>query len=135
MANTTRDNYTNAITWETSSVRTWLNDTFFNEAFNAEQQAMIPYVTVNGNDHSNDTTDRVFLLSVDEANQYFDSNEARSCRQKWWLRTLQTASSARGHYSFHEAYMVDEHGIIYGNRSIFLGVGIRPAMWIDLSSL
>ena len=55
------------VSWEECSLRAWLNDTFFRDAFSAEEQARI--LTVNG--------DNVFLLSVDEAEQYFSADRDR----------------------------------------------------------
>lgn len=101
----------------------WLHDIFINEAFSAEEQAMISQVSETGN-----ITHRIFLLSVDEANQYFDSDEARSCGSEWWLSTPSS-------YQRDSVFTVDGHGFISGYRRSFNSVGVRPAMWIDLSSL
>ena len=71
--------YTN-ITWEECTLRTWLNDTFLNKAFTAEEQKGILLTDVdNGNSQGysgwsisggNNTQDKVFLLSYAEANKY-----------------------------------------------------------------
>ncbi len=72
-------------TWETCSLRKWLNDSFLNTAFSIEQRALIPSVTVTADENpdyktnpGNSTTDRVFLLSISEAYRYF-TDETRSC--------------------------------------------------------
>ncbi len=101
----------------------WLKDTFINEAFSAEEQAMISQVSKTGN-----TTYRVFRLSVDEANQYFDSDEARSCGSEWWLSTPSS-------YRPDSVYTVNVRGFISGYRRSFNSIGVRPAMWIDVSGL
>ena len=129
------------VPWEVCSLRTWLNDTFLNEAFNSEEQAMIPYVTVTVNSYcdyygrvypANDTTDQVFLLSVDEANQYFDNDAARSCGEWWWLRT---PVENLDEYNY-TVYTVSDHGIISTpTYTLRMNLGVRPAMWIDLSNL
>ena len=74
------------VTWETCSLRKWLNGTFINNAFSAEEQAMIPTVTVSDDkepdystDPGNATQDKVFLLSIAEAYKYFTSDETRKC--------------------------------------------------------
>ena len=75
----------NCVIWEDSQIRTWLNEEFYTDAFNKETQACIKesvlenpsiagYVT--GADESiwesrGDTTDRIFLLSWKEAEQYY----------------------------------------------------------------
>ena len=67
-----------AVTWETCTLRTWLNQDFLNTAFSSAEQAMIPTVTVKaekqdyrGPNPGNDTQDRVFLLSSPEVELYF----------------------------------------------------------------
>jgi hypothetical protein len=77
-------------TWETSSIRAWLNDTFYNEAFTSDEQAAIA-LTANENpdsynlwkndgwdnygaDGGNETEDYVFLLSYMEVYSYFDGH-------------------------------------------------------------
>ena len=71
-----------SVTWETSSLRDWLNTTFLNGAFTAEEQKAIRTTYVdNGKaqgcdlwntDGGNNTQDNIFLLSYAEAKKYFD---------------------------------------------------------------
>lgn len=69
-----RYNETNTdITWETCTLRQWLNNDFINNAFTTTEQGCINSVTVSNYDNpyygtpgGNATTDKVFLLSVDE---------------------------------------------------------------------
>ena len=67
------------VTWETCTLRAWLNDEFLNTAFTPEEQAAILTTDVgNSREDSygwstpsgNDTQDRIFLLSYAEANKY-----------------------------------------------------------------
>ncbi|WP_339314309.1 DUF6273 domain-containing protein [Paenibacillus sp. FSL R10-2734] len=55
------------ITWQDCDLRQWLNDEFYNTAFNAAEKECIKttHCTDNG-EGSPDTEDNVFLLSVDE---------------------------------------------------------------------
>ena len=100
-----------AVTWEICTLRSWLNNDFLNAAFSAEEQAQLLTVTVSadanpeyGTDPGNATQDKVFLLSITEAANYFDTNAARQCKPTayalangsrvnkkgycdWWLRT------------------------------------------------
>ncbi|MDE6635512.1 MAG: hypothetical protein K2K09_02765, partial [Lachnospiraceae bacterium] len=62
------------VTWETCTLREWLNKNFYNEAFNDEEKkAVIETVVVNENnpvcntEGGNDTKDKVYLLSIAEA--------------------------------------------------------------------
>ncbi len=141
------------VTWETCTLRKWLNNDFINVAFSAEEKAMIPTVTVSADKNpdyitnpGNATQDQVFLLSITEVNKYFSSDSARQCKPTdyavangavesdsgnfcwWWLRSpgIDQSSSAR----VVSGGGVDEYGII-----VFSDDAVRPAMWIDLSKI
>lgn len=124
-----------SVTWNSCSLRKWLNDTFLDTAFSTEEQSMISTVTVQ---------DKVFLLSITEANKYFAVDSTRKCMStdyvdskrttvykdgtcNWWLR-----SSG----SYYRTVLVLSDGSVYekGQR-INTKEGVRPAMWIDLSTL
>ena len=75
-------------TWETSSIRKWLNKDFFNDAFNDIEKDLIEETVVHTNDESeiisdtkyttrggNDTKDKIFLLSTDEIKKYMWHNK------------------------------------------------------------
>ncbi len=152
------------VTWETCSLRKWLNETFFNNAFSSDEQAMIRSTTVTADKNpsyntppGNNTTDKVFLLSIKEVNEFFGSDSARQCQGTaycnihaykagngnctWWLRS----PGGRSNY----AATVDESGRAISNLFIVLDNGgtisvghgvnfshyaVRPAIWIDLGS-
>ncbi len=138
------------VTWETCTLRKWLNSDFINVAFFADEKAMIPTVTVSADknpDYStnpgNATQDQVFLLSITEANKYFSSDSARQCKPTdyavangawasgncwWWLRSPG--------YNQDDAAFVDSGGDVseYGNGVIIGYIAVRPALWIDLNS-
>lgn len=56
-----------AVTWETCSLRTWLNSTFYNAAFSADEKPQI-LMTM---DSETSAQDKIFLLSIDELEEYF----------------------------------------------------------------
>ena len=70
-----------SVTWETCTLRTWLNGTFYNKAFSSAEQAAILTTNVGNSKNQcysgwstssgNNTQDKVFLLSYAEANKYF----------------------------------------------------------------
>ena len=71
------DTYT-SVTWETCTLRNWLNSDFLSTAFSSSEKSAIPTVTLSNPDNpntgmegGNDTNDRVFLLSLQEMQQYF----------------------------------------------------------------
>ena len=146
------------VTWETCSLRKWLNGTFFNTAFTAEEQNKIILTTVTADANpgydtlpGNDTLDKVFLLSITEVNKYFSSDEARICAPtdyaiaqgahtnndtftggrdacSWWLRSP-------GFISTYAAEVYYD-GIVsnWGTNVDQYVVAVRPAMWIDIGS-
>ena len=68
-----------SITWEECTLRSWLNGTFLNKAFTAQEQTGILLTNVDNSDlrhdgwntgGGNNTQDKVFLLSYEEANEY-----------------------------------------------------------------
>ncbi len=156
----------NNVTWETCTLRKWLNNEFINTAFNSTEKKLILETAVKAErnpekyftDPGKDTKDRVFLLSIKEAKQYFSSNAERILKptpyaQKqgvytiiwdeeknevvktpdgyayWWLRS---PGSDAG-----DAVLVNIDGSISaigdfvssGNRAV------RPALWVDFSNL
>ena len=75
-----------ATTWETCTLRSWLNSEFFNKAFSTEEKQYILQSDVSADKNpkystnpGNATKDNVFLLSIVEANKYFKSDDARKC--------------------------------------------------------
>jgi len=136
--------------WGTSQIRQWLNADFMGEAFTEEEQEGIIETTVvnHGNElygtvGGNNTQDRLFFLSVDEAEEYFALDEERTGMPTayaiakgiavkengecyWWLRTpgdLQHKAAGVG-----GGGSIDYDGAITDYR---MG-GVRPAMWIEL---
>lgn len=139
-------------TWETCTLRKWLNNDFLGAAFSADEKSMIPTVTVSADknpDYStnpgNTTQDQVFLLSITEANKYFSSDSARQCKPTeyavaggayadssngncwWWLRSP-------GYYQDSAAIVTNDGDVLEGGYIVDYGYnGVRPALWIDLN--
>ena len=141
------------VTWETCTLRKWLNGNFINSAFTADEKAMIPTVTVSADKNpeystnpGNATPDQVFLLSITEANKYFSSGSARQCKPTeytvaggaynnssignccWWLR-----SPGSNQYSAARVNIDGGVNEVGYNVSNDLNA-VRPALWIDLNS-
>ena len=123
------------VTWETCTLRKWLNNDWLSSAFSDGERAMIEETTVKNYDNpkygtkgGNDTVDKVFLLSINEANKYFSSDSDRSIRSWWWLRSS-------GSYQNYAA-IVGRDGYVYaGGYDVDSGFnGVRPAFWINLES-
>lgn len=148
------------VTWENCTLREWLNEDFFHAAFSDGEKAMIPTVTVSADKNPDcdtepgeSTQDKVFLLSVTEANRYFKNGEERVCGSTayakangvyaandyttesgvaacwWWLRSP-------GEYQGIPAAVDCAGGVsssVNSNFISYIRFGVRPAMWIELS--
>jgi hypothetical protein len=90
-----------SITWEGSSLRSWLNNTFMTAAFSATEQAKIltthldnPNNPFYGTAGGNATDDKVFLLGLSDVygedshysagNWYFNNNNDRKAMATWY---------------------------------------------------
>lgn len=120
-------NIDSPVTWETCALRHWLNDIYYNSAFNENEKSMIVKTKVVNKDNAdggNDTDDYIFLLSIDEVNKYLDIRQA-SLGRSWWLRSM-------GYGGDNAAY-VESTGIVskYG-KDVDIDSGVRPALWIKV---
>lgn len=138
------------VTWETCSLRTWLNSTFFNAAFDSTEQGRIPLSHIEnpsnptyGTSGGNATDDCVFPLSIQEASNtaYFPNDDARkadatqkainggiyesSGRGPWWTRTPGSIQSK-------SAYVLT-NGEVYADGDYVENTtrGVRPALWLN----
>ena len=142
------------VTWETCSLRKWMNETFIKNAFNSDEQEKILTTTVTADKNpyydttspGNDTTDKVFLLSVPEVENYFSSDKERMCEVTEYAESqLHTTSNFKGFWTWWlrspsydntKAALVDNSGSCVSAGIIvnYYHYGIRPAMWIKLGS-
>ena len=147
------------VTWETCSLRIWMNGAFLDAAFNEEEQGQIistnvqpdknPFYSTNP---GNATTDKIFLLSIGEANNYFRNDEARKCVPTAYAKAQGAYTNSDYRTSRGEATCLwrlrspgyDQDlaagvnlggdvgcnglGVDYGND------GVRPALWITLNA-
>lgn len=128
------------VNWNSCSIRTWLNDSFYHTAFTTTEKERI-LVTTNTDTAS---SDHIFLLSIDETERYFPTNADRICQAthyaierdayvnsstggSWWL--LRTPGKDGEHVmSVNSDGTIDyEGGKVASKRGT-----IRPAMWIQL---
>ena len=136
--------------WESCTLRQWLNNDFLDEAFTSYEQDSIVAANVTadanpqvGSDQGSDTKDKVFLLSINEAEKYFASDYDRQCLctsyasshieyqwnyAGWWLRTSGVADK-----SYLQASFVTSVGsIACHGRTVQHDLAVRPAMWVDI---
>ncbi len=141
------------VTWETCSLRAWLNNDFYEAAFIPEEKNVIltSVVTADANPRydtpvGNDTTDQVFLLSIEETERYFADDNARKsagtpyCYEQGASKTsiLETCYwllRSPGRDTHYAAVVRSDGGIIMNGVRIKNGKNaVRPALWIDLSN-
>lgn len=136
------------VTWETCTLRKWMNNQFMKKAFSRDEQSKIATV-INENPKNRKTgigggrptQDKVFALSIDEAKVYFSSDEDRIAYTTdyahneghdnsnrsgyWWLRSPGDCNKW--------AADVGTGGIhAYGCGVKFDNVAVRPAFWLNL---
>lgn len=130
----------NSCSWETCSLRKWLNGDFIAAAFNNVEQAVIldsviteyENLAPEGTPPPDDAIiDRVFILNEREVTTYFQSLESQNCFPTefaiaqgadytdkgcyWWLR------SSKGWFKAGDG------------KSLAPGIsGVRPAIWIKI---
>lgn len=139
------------VTWETCTLRAWLNEDFYNTTFDTVEQSLIIDTTVSADKNpvepepnpGNETTDKVFLLSINEAETYL-SQEDRIGKATdyakdrgahvmdstkgtwWWLRTP-------GYAQQYASFVYSEGSVSYrGHISNEDCDTVRPAMWLEI---
>ncbi len=145
--------YVNA-TWDSCTLRTWLNNDFIENAFTKKEKSLIPTMPVSADKNPNynvspgkSARDKVFLLSIVEVNKYLRNKTLRRCKPTayalarktylnngskycwWWLRSPGNTQN--------RASLVNYEGEVF-NLGYFVNYGrngIRPALWINLEKL
>ena len=77
------------VTWQTSDIRSWLNNEFYKNAFTGMEQKRIQDVLVKtesnpsyGTYGGSTTKDKVFLLSIHEAEELISNDEIRDLNKQ-----------------------------------------------------
>ena len=146
-------------TWETCSLRNWLNSTFLDTTFSSAEKELIPTVIVLANKSpkyyefnktiGNDTQDRVFLLSTIEYETLIESRGygavskgsatdyaiARGSTPDKYGNYSSWWLRTPGSASFCVCTYYVGSGLSYGGSNICEGEDVRPALWIDLDKL
>lgn len=127
-------------TWKSSSLRAWLRKDFIDEAFTEEEKQRI--VEKDRKDKNGiESTDSVFVMNVDELNEYWESKEDRKtgatkyaiaqgvyeCQDNCWWWVSDTGEDS----PFYAAYVNCIGDILENGMLVFCSdFGVRPAVWI-----
>lgn len=138
------------VTWETCTLRKWLNEDFYHAAFSDEEKKRIQLTQNKNTDNpsyhtpgGSDTEDKVFLLSIDEAKKYLTKNKRTTAPTPyavkqgayrnngncwWWLRSPGSNAGLAAYVS-DDGY-INDHGFIvhYDTHAVC------PALWVNLES-
>lgn len=139
------------VSWESCTLRNWLNHHFADAAFTDDERAMLVSTRVMAGmnpafptNPGNDTQDRVYLLSIEEAERFFRSDRDRICAAtayakargagtnrmdtcRWWLRSP-------GIHSDHAAFIMRIGSIFRRGGSVLNGdLGVRPVIVLSLT--
>ena len=148
--------------WEGSSLRSWLNGAFLG-SLPVDQSIIVPTsISTSPNSrfgtpgaNGGAVTDRVFVLSVEEAQQYFSNDQQRTAvasnaalagvgaarngsaqsdpttgNTYWWLRTPGMFSYSTAYVNYTGSIRLD--GVESPTGAL---VGVRPCMWVNAAAL
>ena len=145
------------VTWEKCTLRKWLNESFYDFAFNKQEKKLIKTTTVKASvnpetkvSSGNKTKDKLFILSIQDVlnKEYGFSTKALKHDElrrgayawnpnaggRWWLRTP-------GFDTCNVLFVGSEGGLeySYGTNVLggyeyygYVGLGVRPAMYISI---
>lgn len=136
--------------WETSLLREWANGDFVASAFSKEEKAMIADTEVaqsknpeTGANSGKATTDKVFVLSIDEIAKYFPEQTARQAKPTevaiangvsvdpyyetsgYWTRDMGTNGQNATYVYYYGGFNYE--GVHIRNTEY---IGVRPAIWV-----
>lgn len=151
-----------SVTWETCTLRNWLNNEFISRAFTADEQKAINTTDVVNNDNieygtngGNNTQDKVFLLSesevyTDNAKKYgFNSSDdafdkERRAKSSTYAKAMGSFSNYLGNCDWwlrspgddsRSAACVDFDGFVHSYGGVDRSyTAIRPALHLNLKS-
>ena len=133
--------------WDSSTIRRWLDDTFYPAAFSTAERTtvLVSHVTPDRNtlfetDPGQATNSRVFLLSMTQVNAYFKTEEERICTPTafaksqgakavensgcmWWLRSPGYDGSAASR-------VLADGAVSFIGQPAQRSLGVRPALWV-----
>ena len=151
------NNSDEGVTWENCTLRKWLNESFYDFAFNKQEKKLIKTTTVKTSTNpetkvssGNKTKDKLFILSIQDVlnEKYGFSKKALKYDElrrgtyawnpnaggRWWLRTpgedtyMTLFVGSEGSLEYSYGANVLGGNDYYG----YMGLGVRPAMYISI---
>jgi len=124
--------------WSSCDLREYLNGSFYNSTFSEQEKEMIAETRLTTASDER-TDDKIFLLSVEEVNEYMGDNSHINVRNAriaehlatgeiwwWWLRSPGNISICAT--SVLLVGNIDVDGLAVHDRN----GGVRPALWLNL---
>ncbi|MBQ2809593.1 MAG: hypothetical protein IJF11_01735 [Clostridia bacterium] len=135
--------------WSNSALRNWLNSNFIDENFTTTEKRFLLnqitttiYKDAEGNETVNISDDRAIILSENELNRFFSSEEERCALGTDYLKSkgvYVNQDNGMTHYWLRSAttngnikYVNGSGGINQDGKSPMQITSVRPAVWIDL---
>jgi hypothetical protein len=142
--------------YKESHIRSWLNDSFYNTAFNNEEKARILTTTVDNSAHSTgyssnkyacaNTSDKVFLLSYAEATSAtygLSTDSSRQLKPSAYAKSQGVLTDntngnsdwwlrSPDYGSAFNAQYVNNFGYVYYFTVFSTYFGVVPALWVSL---
>lgn len=120
-----------AVTWETCSLRQWLNSDYLQDKFSPQEQAAISDTLVTADDNQkyhtdggNDTTDKLYILSSSEYEEY--RSQLGKTESSLWLRTPGNAPNTASFVNRYTTIMD------YGYEVSSNHISVKPIMWVNI---
>ena len=134
------------IKWDSAALRQWLNKDFLEEFSNEEIERIVETKVVTPKNEllkaygGEPVNDKIFLLSIQEAELLFPSDESRrkgmdKSSVRWWLRSsssdeLSESTLQNGWF----AYVNSDGEVSSNGRAAFEELGVRPALWVAIEN-
>jgi len=119
-----------AVTWETSSLRQWLNSEFLDTNFTAAERQQIVQSNVTNNDNpqygtsgGNVTQDYIYIINADEAKQY--KKKLPTFKKDSWLRLPGNSQDTTAFLTVKGSVMT------YGYSADSTEMAVYPLMWFN----
>lgn len=137
------------VTWETCTLRDWLNGSFFDDAFSEVEKTLILERLVKADSNptydtsaGNDTIDKVFILSASEYSTYYPKDARKGYAPTAYAQENGSHVYTSGHcivwlrtpgkYSNSACWLFASAGVEDDGKYVNApNVAVCPAMWID----